>query len=85
MSVWVCKLKGIMRVFKTTNNNAKKNLHGAIYGQGLLINGIKNGGYHTRSQDIRHTISGHFYITFNGKMTVSVIKMIIVKNNQQYC
>ena len=61
-----------------TNNNLKKTLHGATFGQGLLINEIKNGGHHTRSEDVHHTILEHFYITFNGKMIVSVIKMISV-------
>ena len=31
-------------------------LHGATYGQGLLINEIKNGGHHTISQDIHDSI-----------------------------
>ena len=58
-------------------------MHGATYGKGMLINGIKSGGHHTDSQDIHDSILVAHLHCFQCKNDV-FIKMINVKNSCIY-
>ena len=57
------KCKGKCRHSKL-QQHFDKTLHGATYGQRLLINEIQNGGRHTCSQDIHDSILGALLLFF---------------------